>query len=164
MNAASSLPSSKKAIALAETHPFLYAAAGVHPHEAAQMGDDTVETLEKLLKTPKVVAVGEIGLDYLYDFSPREIQKVRFRQQMELAGRAKKPVIIHEREATEDCLTIVRAFPGVSGVFHCFSGSWEYGQNHSRFGLVPVLCGRHPLKMPEKRSRVLEKMPQDGYH
>ena len=161
VNAASSLPSSKKAIALAETHPFLYAAAGVHPHEAAQMGDDTVETLEKLLKTPKVVAVGEIGLDYHYDFSPREIQKVRFRQQMELAGRAKKPVIIHEREATEDCLTIVRAFPGVSGVFHCFSGSWETAKIILDMGWYLSFAGVITFKNARKAIEVLEKMPQD---
>ena len=161
VNAASDLSSSKKAIGLAETYPFLYAAVGVHPHEAAQMGDDTVETMEELLKTPNVVAVGEIGLDYHYDFSPREIQQIRFRQQMELAGRAKKPVIIHEREATEDCLQIVRAFPDVSGVFHCFSGSWETAKIILNMGGYLSFAGVITFKNARKAIEVLEKAPQD---
>ncbi len=125
VNAASNLKSSETALALADKYPFVYAAAGVHPHDTSQMDDDTVTQLEKLLEHPKAVAVGEIGLDYHYDHSPRGIQRRRFREQLELAGRVKLPVIIHEREAVQDTLGILGDYPGVTGVFHCYSGSWE---------------------------------------
>ncbi|MDR0490453.1 MAG: TatD family hydrolase, partial [Oscillospiraceae bacterium] len=125
LNASSNLRSSKFGLRLADKYPFIYASVGVHPHDSKEMTDDTVPELEKLLSHPKAMAVGEIGLDYHYDFSPRDIQKKRFREQLEMARRMKKPVVIHEREALGDTLDTIREFRDLTGVFHCFSGSWE---------------------------------------
>jgi TatD DNase family protein len=141
VNAASNLPSSEKGLALADIYPFVYAAVGVHPHDSKQMDGDTASRLEKLLSHPKAVAVGEIGLDYHYDHSPRDVQQKRFREQLELARHVKKPVIIHEREAPRDTLDILRDYPDVTGVFHCYSGSWETAKNTSGQGVAPVLHG-----------------------
>jgi TatD DNase family protein len=125
VNASSNLACSRRALKIAEAYPFVYASVGVHPHDAKEMDDNSAAELEALSKHPKCVAIGEIGLDYHYDLSPREVQKARFTEQLELARRVKKPVIIHEREAVADTLEILRAYRDLSGVVHCFSGSRE---------------------------------------
>lgn len=111
------------AVRLADAYPFIDAAAGVHPHEAAKAGPETLEKLRDLLTHPKVLAVGEIGLDYHYNFSPPEIQRDLFHRQLEIAARAAKPVIIHTREAWEDTLAILREAWSGPCVLHCFTGS-----------------------------------------
>ena len=118
--------SSRQSIALAERYGFLYAAAGYHPEnlEGAALSD--LDAVRALCAHPKVVAVGEIGLDYYWkENPPRDLQQRVFRHQMELAGELGLPVIVHDRDAHRDCLDIVRAHPGVRGVFHCYSGSLE---------------------------------------
>jgi TatD DNase family protein len=108
VNASSNLDAARIGIQLAEKYSFVWATVGVHPHDAKTMEDGTAGELEKMLSHPKVVAVGEIGLDYHYDHSPRDVQKKRFREQLALAERAGRPVVIHEREATRDVLDIWR--------------------------------------------------------
>jgi TatD DNase family protein len=125
MNAASNLSSSRFGLKMADRYPFMYASVGVHPHDSKSMTDETASALERLLSHPKAMAIGEIGLDFHYDFSPRDTQKRRFREQLELARRTKKPVIIHERESLLETLDIIRDYRDLVGVFHCFSGSWE---------------------------------------
>ncbi|MDR2357164.1 MAG: TatD family hydrolase [Oscillospiraceae bacterium] len=125
LNASSSVRAAKKGLAIAEKYPFVYASAGVHPHDAKDMDGGSIEELEALLRHPKVVAVGEIGLDYHYDLSPRDVQRERFIEQLEMAGRAGKPVIIHERDARGDVLEIIKKYSDLTGVVHCFSGDWE---------------------------------------
>jgi len=161
LNAASSLKSSVFGLGLADKLPFLYASVGVHPHDAKGMTDDTVAELEKLLTHPKAMAVGEIGLDYHYDFSPRDIQRKRFREQLELARGAKKPVIIHEREALADTLDIVKDFRDLTGVFHCFSGSWETAKIILNMGWYLSFTGIVTFKNARKSVEVAEKMPGD---
>jgi TatD DNase family protein len=161
VNAGSSLASSIKGLALADAYPFVYAAVGVHPHDAQDMDDGTVLELEKLLKHPKAVAVGEIGLDYHYDFSPRDIQKKRFREQLALAKQLKKPVIIHERESTADTLEILREHPEVRGVFHCYSGSWETAKILLDKGWYLSFTGVITYKNARKTHEVLTQMPRD---
>jgi TatD DNase family protein len=117
-------PDLEAGIRLAEAHEALYATVGVHPHDAAKASDDALRRLEALLKHPKVIAVGEIGLDYHYDFSPRDVQRSVFKQQLEIAGAAGKPVVIHTREAWDDTLAILREH-AATGVMHCFSGGPE---------------------------------------
>ena len=159
LNAASSLRSAKFSLGLAEKYSFVYASVGVHPHDAKSMVDDTVFELEELLKHPKAMAVGEIGLDFHYDFSPRDVQKVRFREQLELARRLKLPVIIHEREALADTLSLVQEYSDLTGVFHCFSGSWETARIILDLGWFISFTGVVTFKNARRALEVLEKMP-----
>jgi len=115
-------PDLEAAIRLADSHEYIYATVGVHPHDAAKATEETFTRLESLLTHPKVRAVGEIGLDYHYDFSPREVQRAMFERQLALAAAAGLPVIIHTREAWEDTISILRAGCRGEGIMHCFTG------------------------------------------
>ena len=117
------LATSQAAVALAQAHPNIFATIGVHPHEAKEIGEGWYESFRSLARHPKVVAYGEIGLDYHYDHSPREIQRQRFREQIHLARELALPLVIHTREAQEDTVMILReeGAVDVGGVFHCFS-------------------------------------------
>ena len=125
MNPGCSLSSSRAAVALAEQYPYVYAAVGSHPDAANEVNDETIQAYRALAAHPKVLAIGEIGLDYHYEDIPRAIQQQAFRAQLALAAELDLPVIVHDREAHADCLAIIGAFPQVTGVFHCFSGSAE---------------------------------------
>jgi len=118
----SNFTSSRKAVGLAEEYEQIYAAVGVHPHDAKDVVPRTWDGLRLLCESSKVVAWGEIGLDYHYNFSPPEIQVSVFRKQLEIAGELNLPVIIHDREAHHEVLAILKEFPGLAVVFHCFSG------------------------------------------
>jgi TatD DNase family protein len=121
-------PDLEAGLRLAEKCPAFFATVGIHPHDAAKAGPDDFKRLSELLAHPKVLAVGEIGLDYHYDFSPREIQKSAFIQQMEIAAAAGKPIVIHTREAWDDTLALIEqhwAPNGIDGIMHCFSGGPE---------------------------------------
>ena len=120
------LPSSHAAAELAERYPHVYAAVGIHPEDCDGFQDGDLTELRQLLERPKVVAIGEIGLDYYWeDNPPRAFQQTVFRKQLALAAELDLPVIVHDREAHGDCLAIIKEFPTVTGVFHCFSGSPE---------------------------------------
>jgi len=116
-------PDLEAGLRLARQHAFLYATAGVHPHDASKARPETFKQIEALLDHDKVLAVGEIGLDYHYDFSPRETQREVFIEQMKLAGRAGKPIVIHTREAWDDTLQLVRQHGTGGGILHCFTGT-----------------------------------------
>ena len=126
MNPGCSRASSLAAIVLAKKYDYIYAAVGSHPDAADEINEAVLQQYRALcLENPKVKAIGEIGLDYHYEDIPRDVQKKAFRAQMALAQELGLPVIVHEREAHEDGMKIVEEFPGVSGVFHCYSGSLE---------------------------------------
>lgn len=126
LNPGCSLESSQTAVALSERYAFLWAAVGVHPEECGGFDAAALDTLSALAQSPRVKAIGEIGLDYHYpDNPPREVQRDVFRTQLELALSLNLPVIIHDRDAHADCLRIVSDYPALRGVFHCFSGSPE---------------------------------------
>ena len=125
MNPGCSLASSRNAVALAERYDYIYAAVGSHPDAADEVNDQVLAEYRALCKQKKVLAIGEIGLDYHYEDIPRERQQEAFRAQMALAAELDLPVIVHEREAHEDGMGIVEEFPRVKGVFHCYSGSAE---------------------------------------
>lgn len=161
VNAGSSMPSSRTAMAIAEKYPFIYFTAGVHPHDAKDMTDGDFDELEQMSKHEKCVAIGEIGLDYHYDLSPRDIQRRRFYQQMELARRTGKPVIIHEREACADVLDVVTQFKDIRGVYHCFSGSWETAKIILDQGWYLSFTGVITFKNARRALEVIEKMPSD---
>jgi len=147
INPATNLDDSRRAIELAELHEAVFACVGVHPHEAARADDRTLEEIERLSAHPKVVAIGEIGLDFYYDFAPQDVQERVFRSQIEIARRRNLPVVVHTRDSLESTMAIVRdavrleppwrehaaapgsRYPAPRGVFHCFSGdikaAWE---------------------------------------
>ncbi len=121
--------SSRLAWELAERYPHVYAAAGIHPEDCGAAAPGDLEVIRQLCRRDKVVAVGEIGLDYYWkENPPREVQKDFFCRQLEMAQELDLPVIVHDREAHGDCLDIIRAHPGVRGVFHCFSGSAQMAE------------------------------------
>lgn len=161
LNCGSSLKSSKSSLKLADRYPFIYASIGVHPHDSKSMTDGTAAELEKLLAHPKALAVGEIGLDYYHDFSPRDVQKKRFREQLELARRVGKPVIIHERDAAGDTMDIIRDFRDLTGVFHCYSGSWETAKVLIDMGWYLSFTGVVTFRNARRAPEVVEKMPAD---
>ena len=161
LNAGSDMHSSVFGLKLADEYDFIYASVGVHPHDSKSMTDESIKELEEMLKHPKAMAVGEIGLDYHYDFSPRDIQKKRFREQMELARGTGKHVIIHEREALQDTLEIITEYRDLCGVVHCFSGSWETAKIILDMGWYLSFTGVITFKNARRALEVIEKAPAD---
>ena len=160
MNPGCSLESSRNAIALAETYDFVYAAVGSHPDVADEVNEAVLEEYRKLCKLhPKVKAIGEIGIDYHYEDIPRELQLRAFRMQMELAREVKLPVIVHEREAHEDGMAVVREFPDVTGVFHCYSGSAEMAKVLVDKGWYIGFTGVITFKNARKAIETIEAIP-----
>ena len=162
MNAGCSLESTKECVALAEKYAFAYASAGSHPDAADEVCDDVLEEYRKLCKLhPKVKAIGEIGLDYHYEDIPRELQKKAFIAQMELAKELNLPVIVHERDAHQDGLEIVRQFPTVKGVFHCYSGSAEMAKQLVDLGWYIGFTGVLTFKNAKKAIEAAQAIPLD---
>ena len=153
--------SSRMAIALAERFSFVYAAAGIHPEELEGYDLEAFAEVCELAQHPKCVAIGEIGLDYYWDGSHKQEQKALFRQQIELALELGKPVIVHDREAHGDCLESVREYPGLTGVFHCLSGSAEMAEELLRRGWYLGFDGPITYKNARKALEVLEICPLD---
>ena len=158
---ASDITSGERAMDIAHRFPFVYFAAGVHPHEAQEAPEDYLEQVKRQAGDEKCVAIGEIGLDYHYDFSPRPVQKEAFDRQLSLARELSKPVIIHEREAAADCLDILRLHRGIEGVVHCFSGSWETAREILDLGLHISFTGVVTFKNARRPVEVAEKMPME---
>jgi len=126
---------SLKGVELADSHKELYATVGIHPHNANALDKKTVDKLRELAANPKVVAIGEIGLDYYRNLSPREVQKQAFETQLVLAQELELPVVIHDREAHDDVLQVLSRFKGkIKGVMHCFSGNKEMAQQCTDLG------------------------------
>ena len=142
------LASSKKSVEFAKNYDFIYAVVGVHPDDIGEYSDEVERELEKLAQEDKVLAIGEIGLDYHWMTFPKEQQQEVFRKQMKLAQRVGKPVAIHSREAMEDTLKILKEFPDVKGIFHCYPGSVETG-------------GVLTFKNAKKLVEVVENIPLD---
>lgn len=161
MNSASDEESSAFAVELAEKYPFIYASVGWHPHDAKSFTEQSAEKIRNWCKKPKVRAIGEIGLDYYYDLSERIIQQEVFLRQMELARELKMPVVIHDRDAHEDCMNIIRKFPEVRGEFHCYSGSAEMAKEILGRGWYLGFTGVITFKNARKAIEVLEMCPMD---
>jgi TatD DNase family protein len=137
INVGISLENSRQVIATARNYPWIFATAGVHPHGAAGVTEETLTAVAELLQDPKVVALGEIGLDFYRHRSPADVQERVFRQFLDLAVRHQKPVVIHTRDATSNTLTILREYRQKlqGGVMHCFSGSYEEARAFLELGL-----------------------------
>ena len=161
LNPGCDMKSSEFAVSLSKRYAHMYAAVGVHPHDAANMTDADLDALGRMAVSAKVMAIGEIGLDYHYDYSPRDVQRARFRDQMELAGTLGLPVIIHDRDAHEDCLNIIREYPGVRGVFHCYSGSAEYAKSILKLGYMLSFTGTVTYKNARNAVETVRMCPRD---
>lgn len=153
--------SSRAACALAQEFPFVYAAVGWHPEEWQSWNGESMALLRSLCAQPKVVAIGEIGLDYYWDTEHKALQKEMFERQLSLAIERKLPVIVHDREAHGDCLEIVMNYPEARGVFHCFSGSVEMARELLRRGWYLGFDGPITYKNAVKALDVIAACPAD---
>lgn len=160
LNPGCDVASSKTAAALAKRYAHVYAAVGLHPENCAGAGEAEFDAVTALLSEPKVVAVGEIGLDYYWEENPpRPFQQEVFRRQLEMAVSLEKPVIIHDRDAHADCLAIVSEFPALRGVFHCYSGSPEMAETLLRRGWYLGFDGPVTYKNAKKSPEVIALCP-----
>jgi len=156
-------PTIKKAMEIAEKYPFIYAIVGWHPVDAIDMTEEDLKWIEQLASHPKVVALGEMGLDYYWDKSPKEIQKEVFRKQIRLAKKVKLPIVIHNREATEDIIEILKEEQAseVGGIMHCFSGSLEIAKECLKMNFYISLGGPVTFKNAKKPKEVAKEVPLD---
>ncbi len=163
VNPGCSVESSKASLKLAHKWPFVYAGVGIHPHEASSMDDHSVSVLEEMARDKKVVAVGEVGLDYHYDFSPREVQKECLARQIALARKLGLPLILHDRESHRDILDLIRSEKAyeAGGVFHCFSGSVEMAREVLELGFYLGIGGSLTFKNAVKPVEVAAYAPFD---
>ena len=162
MNPGCSLASSRNVVKIAANYDYIYAAVGSHPDVADEVNEAVIEEYRTLCKlNPKVKAIGEIGLDYHYEDIPREIQLKAFRMQMELARELNLPVIVHERDAHEDGMAVIREFPEVTGVFHCYSGSAEMARQLVNMGWYIGFTGVLTFKNARKAVEVAASIPLD---
>jgi len=161
VNIGFNLKSSRFSVELASKQSQIYAAVGYHPHDAKSYTEEIEKELIALLQQPKVVALGEIGLDYNRDFSPREVQRQVFKKQLGLAREYNLPVIVHTRDATEDTMQILKREGNSCGIMHCFSGSWETAKEVLRLGLHISVAG--PVTFPNARKlhEVASNIPLD---
>lgn len=151
---------SEECLALADRYPFIYAAVGLHPHECAAYGDAAVDTMRKLAAHPKCVAIGETGLDYHYDFSSRETQRLWFHRMCLLAVELDKPVIVHDRESHADVLDILKK-TRPKGVIHCYSGSTEMAEDLVKMGFYISFSGSVTFKNASRLGQAAATIPAD---
>ncbi|WP_138204358.1 TatD family hydrolase [Haloimpatiens lingqiaonensis] len=162
LNCGAAMEGARDSVKLADKYDFFYAAVGLHPEYADKLDEAAVEELRQLAKNPKVKAIGEIGLDYYYEENPeRQVQREAFRRQMELARELGLPVVIHDRDAHGDTLEIIKDFPEVKGVVHCFSGSPEFAKECLKMGYYVGFTGVVTFKNAKKVIDVLKVVPMD---
>jgi TatD DNase family protein len=161
LNAGADLKTSINSVELAEKYDFIYAAVGCHPHDTKYMNDDTMNIFRDLSKNKKVLAIGEIGLDYYYDNSDRETQKKWFREQIRLAKELDMPYIVHDRDAHEDILRIMKEehYDGSRGILHCFSSSVEMAIEFIKLGFYISLGGPVTFKKAKIPKLVAKEIP-----
>ena len=160
VNPGCDVSSSRTAVALAESFDFVYAAVGIHPENCGDFEPGMIDLLRQMAKNPRVVAIGEIGLDYYWaENPPRELQQEVLRRQLRLAEELGLPVIIHDRDAHGDTLEIVREFPRVQGVFHCFAGSAEMARELIKMGWMLSFNGAVTFKNAKKAPEVIAAVP-----
>ena len=161
VNIASDLESIDECLELAQKYPFMYCALGIHPSDSAPLTDELLEEISEKLKNPRVVAVGEIGLDYYWDTPDRSIQKHWFEEQLEMARRADLPVVIHSREAAQDTMQIMQAHRAreIGGVVHCYSYSLELAREYVKMGFYIGIGGVVTFKNARKLKEVAEGIP-----
>jgi len=163
LNPGADLKSSKDAVLIAEKYPFIYVAVGCHPHDSKYMSDESMNIFKEMAKNNKVIAIGEIGLDYYYDNSDRVTQRKWFREQIRLAKELDLPYIVHDRDAHEDILNIMKEeyYDGVRGIMHCYSGSVELSREFLKLGFYISLGGPVTYKNARVPKLVAKEVPFD---
>ncbi len=163
LSVSSDIASSVENVTLAQNYDFFYAAIGVHPHNAKDLNNNIISALTDFASYPKVVAIGEIGLDYFYDNSPREVQKIWFAKQISLAKNLKLPIIVHDRDAHEDTMSILKSenASDVGGVLHCFSGSVEMAREVMNQNFMISIAGPVTFKNANKLLDIVRYVPDD---
>lgn len=163
VNIGADLRSSRYSVKLAREYPFIFATVGIHPHDAITLDGKALKELENLAAEEKVVAIGEIGLDYYYDHSPRDTQREAFIKQLELAKKLSLPIVVHSREAEEDTINILQENynEGGTGILHCFSGSLKMAREALDLGLYLAFGGVVTFKNAGGLLEVLEEVPLD---
>jgi TatD DNase family protein len=175
VNPAVDVADSRRAIELAEKHSCVFACVGFHPHQASHADDESLAVIEELSRHPKVVGIGEIGLDYYYDFAPKDVQQHVFRMQMEIAQRRNLPVVIHTRESIDDTVRLVgesiaarsswrgrgQGLPAPRGVFHCFSGDFAMARKVIGMRFYVSFPGMVTFKKAELAQSVAAAVPLD---
>lgn len=159
INIGCDVKSSERSIRLADRYDYIYAAVGVHPHELYDMSSQTIAKLKKLSEHPKVVAIGEIGLDYYYDTHPRELQRFWFRQQLRLAEEVTLPVVIHSREASQETFDIIQSTQVRRGSIHCYSGSAQMAVDYVKMGFHIGVGGVVTFSNAKKLVETVEAVP-----
>jgi TatD DNase family protein len=152
------------ALPYAEQHDWIYTTVGIHPHEAKEVRPGHLDELARLAQHPKVIGWGEIGLDYFYDHSPRETQAEVFRAQMELAQAAKLPIIIHCRDAWDDCLDQIEQHwkpTGLGGILHCFTGTLEHAKRGIDMDFLISFAGNSTYPRAQSIRDVAKELPLD---
>ncbi|MCL4532084.1 MAG: TatD family hydrolase [Chloroflexi bacterium] len=157
------LATSRRAVATAARHPAVFAAVGIHPHEAGQLDAGALDELRRLARQPKVVAIGEIGLDFYRDLSPRPVQRAAFAAQLALAGELDLPVVVHDREAHAEIVAALREFaaghPGARGVLHCFSGDEGMAREAIELGFYISFAGPLTYANAGRLQRLAAALP-----
>ena len=166
LNIGCDIDSSLRSMELAERYDFIYATAGVHPHDVKSIDNNTYDHLRSLLTHPKMIALGEIGLDFYKNYSPRDLQKEHFRKQAELACELNKPIIVHSRDANEEIVDILSDYypknPSArSGIFHCFSGNQELADRVLEMGFYISFSGSVTFKKSDDLRAVAQMVPAD---
>ena len=152
------------ALPYAEQYDWIYTSVGIHPHEAKEVTQHHADELARLAQHPKVIAWGEIGLDYFYDHSPRDVQATVFRSQMELAHAARLPIIIHCRDAWDDCLDLIEQHwkpTGLGGILHCFTGTLDHAQRGLDMGFLISFAGNSTYPKTQNLRDVAKELPLD---
>ena len=166
VNIGCDVESSYRSMELAEQYDFIYATAGIHPHDVKSINGGTYAHLRQLLLHPKVIALGEIGLDFFKNYSPQDVQRTHFRNQIQLVREMNKPIIIHSRDAKEDIIAILSEFypkdpTAHSGIFHCFSGDQELAEKALEMGFYISFSGSVTFKKAEALREVAKTIPAD---
>jgi TatD DNase family protein len=160
---AGEMSSNTAAVSLAESCANLYATVGMHPHDAKDVGEEEIQELKKLTACPKVIAVGETGLDYYYNHSPREVQRRVFAQFVRLAGQTGLPLVVHERDAANEAIELLRSEGAgkIRGVIHCFTGDYQAARNYLDLGFHLSFTGIITFKNAQPLRDVVRRVPLD---
>ena len=163
VNVGYDLPSSTRSLELAGRHDFIYAAVGIHPHDASDLNDDTIAKLKAMASHPKVVAIGETGLDYYRNLSPQEAQQQSFRRHISLARELGLPLIIHDRDAHGDILRVMQEeqVAEVGGILHCFSGNWEMARQCLEMNFYISFAGPVTFNNARRVQEIAAQVPLD---
>ena len=161
VNVAADMESAVTTLDLAEKHSFIYAAVGVHPYDAPYLKEEDISKLKEMAKNEKVVAIGEIGLDYHFEDTDKEGQKRGFKRQIELAKELRLPYIVHDRDSHQDCFDIIKQSGYFRGVMHCFSGSAEFARQMINLGFYISFAGTVTFKNAKKVIEAAKVVPLD---